>query len=193
MGFPRGSDSKESACNAGDLGSIPGWGRSPGEENGNPLQDYSWGFPCSSVDKTSACNAGDLGSISGEDPLEKERPTHSSTLAWRTPWIEEPGALQSIGTQKSQTRLRDSQFQLVTFYFPMVTLKVGNKDISQAAVHTRAPPWGPSDSGTCRLKKQAGPAMWTPLWELDVASIFRACYKCKFSDCAPPDLLNQKL
>ena len=29
---------KESACNAGDLGSIPGWGRSPGEENGNPLQ-----------------------------------------------------------------------------------------------------------------------------------------------------------
>ena len=32
------SDSKASACNAGDLGSIPGSGRSPGEENGNPLQ-----------------------------------------------------------------------------------------------------------------------------------------------------------
>ena len=32
------SDSKESACNAGDLGLIPGWGRSPGEGNGNPLQ-----------------------------------------------------------------------------------------------------------------------------------------------------------
>ena len=36
--FPGGSDGKESACNAGDLGSIPGFGRSPGEGNGNPLQ-----------------------------------------------------------------------------------------------------------------------------------------------------------
>ena len=38
MGFPGGSDGKESACNAGDPGLIPGLGRSPGEENGNPLQ-----------------------------------------------------------------------------------------------------------------------------------------------------------
>ena len=36
-GFPGGSDSKESPCNAGDLGSIPGWGRSHGEGNGNSL------------------------------------------------------------------------------------------------------------------------------------------------------------
>ena len=36
--FPGGSDGKESACNVGDLGSIPGTGRSPGEGNGNPLQ-----------------------------------------------------------------------------------------------------------------------------------------------------------
>ena len=41
MGFPGGSDSKASAYNAGDPGSIPGLGRSPGEGNGNPLQ-YSW-------------------------------------------------------------------------------------------------------------------------------------------------------
>ena len=38
MDFPGGSDSKESACNAGDQGSIPGSGRSPGEGHGNPLQ-----------------------------------------------------------------------------------------------------------------------------------------------------------
>ena len=38
MGFLGGSDSKESACNAGDLGSISGSGGSPGERNGNPLQ-----------------------------------------------------------------------------------------------------------------------------------------------------------
>ena len=37
-GFPGGSDGKESACNARDPGSIPGWGRSPGEGNGKPLQ-----------------------------------------------------------------------------------------------------------------------------------------------------------
>ena len=37
-GFPSGSEVKASASNAGDLGSIPGWGRSPGEGNGNPLQ-----------------------------------------------------------------------------------------------------------------------------------------------------------
>ena len=36
--FPGGSDAKESACNVGDLGSIPGSGRFPGEGNGNPLQ-----------------------------------------------------------------------------------------------------------------------------------------------------------
>ena len=40
-GFHGGSEVKTSACNAGDLGSIPGLGRSPGEGNGNPLQ-YSW-------------------------------------------------------------------------------------------------------------------------------------------------------
>ena len=37
-GFPGGSDSKASACNVGDLGLIPGSGRSPGKGNGNPLQ-----------------------------------------------------------------------------------------------------------------------------------------------------------
>ena len=41
MGFPGGSEFKASACKAGDLGSFPGSGRSPGEGNGNPLQ-YSF-------------------------------------------------------------------------------------------------------------------------------------------------------
>ena len=59
-GFPAGSDGKESACNVGDLGSIPGSRRSPGEGNGNPLQ----------------------------------------ILAWEIPWTEEPGGLQSTGSQR---------------------------------------------------------------------------------------------
>ena len=43
MGFPGGSDGKESAFNAGDPGLIPGLGRSPGEGNGNPLQNSCLG------------------------------------------------------------------------------------------------------------------------------------------------------
>ena len=60
-GFPDGSDGKESACNAGDLGSIPGSGRS----------------------------------------LEKGMATSSSILAWKIPWTEESGGLQSMGSQRS--------------------------------------------------------------------------------------------
>ena len=39
-------------------------------------------------------------SLSWEDPLEKEMATHSSILAWRIPWTEEPGGLQSMGSQR---------------------------------------------------------------------------------------------
>ena len=44
-------------------------------------------------------------SLGPEDPLEQEMATHSSILAWKIPWTEEPGGLQFIGSQKSQTRL----------------------------------------------------------------------------------------
>ena len=40
-----------------------------------------------------------------KDTLEKETATHSSILAWKIPWTEEPGGLQSLGSQKSQTQL----------------------------------------------------------------------------------------
>ena len=39
-------------------------------------------------------------SLGQEDPLEKEMSTHSSTLAWKIPWTEEPGRLQSMGSQR---------------------------------------------------------------------------------------------
>ena len=61
---------------------------------------YMEGFLGDSEVKLSTCNAGDLGSIPGqEDPLEKEMATHSSILAWRIPWTEEPGGLQFTGLQ----------------------------------------------------------------------------------------------
>ena len=47
--------------------------------------------------------------MGGEDPLEKQMATHSSTLAWEIPRREEPGGLQSMGLQKSQTQLKDSK------------------------------------------------------------------------------------
>ena len=49
-------------------------------------------------------------SLGWEDPLEKKMATHSSTLAWKIPWTEEPGRLQSHGVAKSQTQLNDFTF-----------------------------------------------------------------------------------
>ena len=46
-------------------------------------------------------------SLGQEDLLEKGVATHSSILAWRIPWTEEPGGLESMGSQKSSTRLSD--------------------------------------------------------------------------------------
>ena len=60
--------------------------------------------PGGPVSKESACNAAGMGSISGlEDPLEEERATHSSILAWEIPWTEKPGGLQSMGLQRVNT------------------------------------------------------------------------------------------
>ena len=53
-------------------------------------------------------------SLGQEDPLEKEMATHSSTLAWKIPWMEEPGGLQSMGLQ-SRTQLSDFTFTFFLF------------------------------------------------------------------------------
>ena len=49
----------------------------------------------------------DAGDTGERDPLKKEMATHSSILAREIPWTEEPGRLQSVGSQKSQTQLSD--------------------------------------------------------------------------------------
>ena len=60
----------------------------------------SMDFPGGSDGKVSAYNEGDQGSIPGWGrSLEKEMATHFSTLAWKIPWTEEPGRLQSMGSQ----------------------------------------------------------------------------------------------
>ena len=72
LGFPDGSDCKESSCNMEDLGSVPGLGRFPQEEG---------------------------------------MATHSSILAWRIPWTEKPGGLQSMGLQRVGHYLATKQQQ----------------------------------------------------------------------------------
>ena len=98
MGFPGGSAAKESACNAGDLGAIPGLGRSPGEGKGYPVQ-YSWAFLVAQLAKNlPAMWETWVRSLGWKDPLEKEKATYCGILAWRIPWTEEPGRLQSMGS-----------------------------------------------------------------------------------------------
>ena len=100
VGFPGGSDGKESAYSSGDLGSIPGLGSSPGE--GIQLTTPVFlDLPSGSDGQESTCYVGDLGLIpEWEDPMEKDMVTHSSVLAWRIPWSEKPGGQQSIGLQR---------------------------------------------------------------------------------------------
>ena len=60
------------------------------------------GFPGGSDSKQSACNTGDLGSVLGwEDTLEEGVAIHSSIVAREVSWTEEPGGLQSIGSQRA--------------------------------------------------------------------------------------------
>ena len=88
LGFPGGLAGKESACNAGDLGSIPGLGRSPGEGIDYPLQ-YSWvSLVAQLVKNLAAVQETWVQSLGWEDPPEKGKATHSSILAWRIPWTE---------------------------------------------------------------------------------------------------------
>ena len=56
---------------------------------------------------TCQCRRFGFQSFSQKDPLEKAVATHSSILAWEIPWTEEPGGLQSMALQKSQTQLSD--------------------------------------------------------------------------------------
>ena len=64
------------------------------------FQIYIVGFPGSSMVKNLLAITGDMGSLGWEDPLEKGKATHSSILAWRISWTEEPSGLQSMGSQR---------------------------------------------------------------------------------------------
>ena len=79
---------------------IPGSGRSAGERIGYPLQYSQASLVAQLVKNLPAVWETWVRSLGWEDPLEKGRATHSSILAWRIPGIEEPGGLQSTGSQR---------------------------------------------------------------------------------------------
>ena len=63
-------------------------------------QDINLPFLGDSAGKESACKETQVQSLGQKIPLEKGMATHSSILAWRIPWTEEPGRLQSMGSQR---------------------------------------------------------------------------------------------
>ena len=84
--FSHSSVSKESTCNAGDYGLIPGWGSSPGEGIGYPLQ-YSWASIVPQlVENLLAMQETWVWSHGWEHPPEEGKGYHSSILAWGIPW-----------------------------------------------------------------------------------------------------------
>ena len=110
-GFPHSSVGKESACNAGDPGSIPGSGRSPGEGIGYLLQ-YSWASLVAQLIKNlPATQKAWVRSLGWEDSLEKGKATHSSILAWRIPWT-----LQSMRSELDTTEQLSLHFSIKNEY-----------------------------------------------------------------------------
>ena len=101
---------KASAYNAGDLGSIPGLGRSPGEG------------------------------------------THSSTLAWKIPWMKEPGGLQSMGVAKSWTRLSNFTFTFTLYLYERDWKEIKSNIFSSSIVQLKC-----SASHTCHFKLSSSP------------------------------------
>ena len=91
------------------------------------------GFPGGSDIKVSASNAGDPG---WEDPLEKEMATHSSILAWRIPWMEEPCRPQSMGSQRVR---HDWATSLLTPHSSGQVSERGERYCLKR--DTRVPPW----------------------------------------------------
>ena len=105
LGFPDSSVGTESACNAGDPGSIPGLGRSLGEGIGYPLQ-YSWAsLVAQMVKNLPAMWETWVRSLDWEDPQEEGMATHPSILAWRIPMDRGAPRATVYGVTKSQTRL----------------------------------------------------------------------------------------
>ena len=114
VGFLHSSVGKESTYNAGGPGSIPGSGRSPGEGLGYPLQ-YSWAsLVAQLVRNLPAMWETWVWSLGWEDPLEKGKATHSSTLAWRMPWTVQSMEWQRVRQDRTTFTFNFNEWSPVT-------------------------------------------------------------------------------
>ena len=118
-----------SAGDARDVGSIPRSGKSPTGGNGYPLQYSCLENPmgrvvAQTVKHLSTMWETQVRSLGWEDLLEKEMAHHSSTLAWKIPWTEEPGGLQPMGSQRVEHDWATS-----------LTLTHSLRGASQATIH----------------------------------------------------------
>ena len=116
VGFPGCSASDESACIAGDPGSIPGSGRSTGEGIGYPLQNFWASLITQTVKNLLAIREIWIWSLGWKIPWRKEHATHSSILAWRIPWMEWPGRLHGIA-ESDRTEWLSLHFTLISNVF----------------------------------------------------------------------------
>ena len=106
LGFPGSSAGKESACNAGGPGSIPGLGRAPGEGIIYPLQYSLASLVAQLIKNLPAIQETWVRSLDWEDPLEEGWQLTPVFLPGESPWAEEPGRLQSMGCKESDTTER---------------------------------------------------------------------------------------
>ena len=118
MGFPSSSAGKESGCNAGHLGSVPGLGRSPGEGIGYPLQ-CSWASLMAQIVKNPpAMQETWLQSLGWEDPLEKGMATHSRNSCLEISMDREVWQATVHGVAMSQVteQVKHTHIYLFTIY-----------------------------------------------------------------------------
>ena len=130
-GFLDSSVGKESACNAGAPGSIPGWGRSAGEGIGYPFQ-YSWASIVAQLVKNPpAMRKTWVWSLGLEDLLEKGKATHSSILAWK---IQSMG-LQRVGCDGETFTFHYQKPQASTGWFLSLYIRFASSRVSQELNH----------------------------------------------------------
>ena len=130
-GFPGSSTGKESACSAGDTGSMPGLGRFPGEGIAHPLQ-YSWASLVAQMVKNRLqCERPGFDPWVGKIPWRRAWQPTPVLLPGESPWTEESGKLQSMGSQRVEhdwetkhklCSIRILKLQYVVF-FPYVQLE----------------------------------------------------------------------
>ena len=108
--------------------------------------------PGGSDGKDSACNAGDTGDVSLipglGDSLEKEMAAHSTILAWEVPWTEEPGGLQSMGSQCIEHSLVTNTFTFRIIWFKItIVARMQNPAIAIPPIHSQIPQHGKKTDG----------------------------------------------